>query len=457
METTTHPNIVYVFADQWRAQAVGYAGDPNLRGKTPNMDRLAGESINFSNAVSCCPVCTPYRASLLTGQYPVTHGLFINDLCLGDKAVSLAQACTRAGYDTAYIGKWHIDGNGRGAYIPPERRQGFDYWKGNECTHDYHNSRYYAGNDPTPRYWDGYDAIAQTRDAQRYIEQHAGGEKPFLLVLSWGPPHDPCDSAPEQYKAMFHAGDIVLRPNVSADMAEKEKEELAGYYAHIAALDDGVGALMKSLDRAGIAGNTILVVTSDHGDMFGAQGFDRKIVPWDESIRVPFLLRYPAAHGSEGREVRFPINTPDIMPTLLGLGGIAIPDTVEGTDYSGVIRGGKGPEDRAALIMCVAPFDRWARPVGSEYRGVRTRRYTYVRDARGPWLLYDNGTDPYQRANLVGLPRYRALQGEMEAALRKELEAIGDEFLPAEKYIEKWKHNVDETFTVPYWEKEPRS
>ena len=101
------PNLVYVFADQWRAQAFGYAGDPNA--VTPNLDRLAGQSVNFTHAVSGCPVCSPYRASLLTGQYWLTHGIFLNDVPLRDDAMSFAEALHGAGYDTAYIGKWHLD------------------------------------------------------------------------------------------------------------------------------------------------------------------------------------------------------------------------------------------------------------------------------------------------------------------------------------------------------------
>ncbi|MCP4640325.1 MAG: sulfatase-like hydrolase/transferase, partial [bacterium] len=100
------PNVVFVFADQWRAQATGYAGDPNAI--TPNLDKLAEESLNFTNAVSGCPVCTPYRGSLLTGQYWLTHGAFMNDVCLRDEAISIAEAYKEAGYDTAYIGKWHL-------------------------------------------------------------------------------------------------------------------------------------------------------------------------------------------------------------------------------------------------------------------------------------------------------------------------------------------------------------
>ncbi len=119
------PNIVYVLTDQWRAQAFGYAGDPNV--KTPNIDALASRSINFENTVSVCPVCTPHRASLLTGRYPSTTGLITNDLYLPKEELCMAEILGGAGYDTGYIGKWHLDGHGRDSYIPPERRQGFDY------------------------------------------------------------------------------------------------------------------------------------------------------------------------------------------------------------------------------------------------------------------------------------------------------------------------------------------
>jgi arylsulfatase A-like enzyme len=136
------PNIVLVIADQWRQQAFGFAGDPNV--KTPHFDRLAGESVRFTNAVSGMPVCSPTRASLLTGQRPLTHGVFLNDVPLDPAAATLPKALKAAGYDTACIGKWHVDGHGRTSFIPPERRQGFDYWKVCECTHNYTDSIYYG-------------------------------------------------------------------------------------------------------------------------------------------------------------------------------------------------------------------------------------------------------------------------------------------------------------------------
>ncbi|MHC4559247.1 MAG: sulfatase family protein, partial [Planctomycetota bacterium] len=391
------PNLVFVFADQWRAQATGYAGNVDVR--TPNLDRLAKESINFSNAVSGCPVCSPYRASLMTGQYWLTHGIFYNDKPLNPDAITIGKVYSKAGYETAYIGKWHIDGHGRNAFIPKERRQGFKFWRVCECTHNYNNSPYYAET-PVKQYWDGYDAIAQTREAQKYIRRHAN-KSPFALFISWGPPHAPYHTAPEKYRRMFSADKIILHPNVPESLAKKARQELAGYYAHIAALDDCIADLLETLKECRIEENTIFVFTSDHGDMLHSHSQTKKQKPWEESIRVPFLLRYPAALATMGRTIDMPINTPDIMPTLLGLSGIDIPKSVEGRDFSDVIRGTQLPDNDAALIMCPIPFHQWNyNRGGREYRGVRTRRYTYVRDLNGPWLLYDNKMDPYQLKNL---------------------------------------------------------
>ena len=258
------PNIVFVFADQWRADAVGYAADPNV--KTSHLDQLARQSVNFVNAVAGCPVCCPYRASLLTGRRPLSHGVFLNDVPLPEKEVSMAEILGAQGYATAYIGKWHLDGHGRSSYIPPERRQGFEYFKALECTHDYNHSPYYAGDDPTRRTWDGYDATAQTEDAIGYLQQAAAGSKPFLLVLSWGPPHNPYETAPEAFQALYRPETIQLRPNVPPSHVEQARQDLAGYYAHCSALDACLGRLWQTLSELQIEEHTLFVFTSDHGD-----------------------------------------------------------------------------------------------------------------------------------------------------------------------------------------------
>ena len=444
------PNVVFVFADQWRAQATGYAG--NLDVRSPNLDRLAGESVNFVNAVSGCPVCSPYRASLITGRFPLTHGVFLNDARLSDDAVSIAQAFSAGGYRTGYIGKWHLDGPERSGYIPPERRQGFEYWKVLNCTHGYMNSRYYAGDSDELLSWDGYDAAAQTEDAADYIRRRADADEPFLLMLSWGPPHAPYRQVPERYLNLFDPEQIALRENVPEQIAEAIRPELAGYYAHIAAMDDCLARLLDALREAGIEEDTIFVVTSDHGDMLGSRGARKKQSPWEESIRVPFLLRWPGGLGRDGRTDQHVIDAPDIMPTLLSLCGLPTPQTVEGRDLSDAARGRMAPEeDEAALLMCVVPFCQWNRDVGGrEYRGLRTTRHTYVRDRNGPWLLFDDEADPCQLRNLVDEPGARTLRDRLDALLDRRLAERGDEFLSAEAYIERWGYSVDELLQIPY-------
>ncbi|MEI7834753.1 MAG: sulfatase, partial [bacterium] len=332
------PNIVFIFADEWRAQATGYAGDTNC--KTPNLDALAGESLNFSNAVAGCPVCCPYRASLMTGQYPLTHGEYINDVELNPDIDSIANAFGRSGYRTGYIGKWHLYGSPegkrerRGSYVPREYQLGFDDWWGFECTHDYNNSWYYHNDDQTRHPWEGYDAFAQSRAAAEYISTHARDEQPYMLMLSWGPPHFPDHTAPEEYRARYRERDIILRPNVPPASQEMARDSLSGYYAHIAALDDCLAIVRNALRESATEEETIFIVTADHGDMMGSQGLIWKQFAFDESIRVPFLLRYPRLLGNVARTCPVPIDAPDIMPTLLGLCGQPVPASVEGTDWS---------------------------------------------------------------------------------------------------------------------------
>jgi arylsulfatase A-like enzyme len=442
------PNIVLVIADQWREQAFGFAGDPNVR--TPNFDLLASESVRLVNAVAGMPVCSPTRASFLTGQRPLTHGVFVNDVPLNPEAVTLPKVLKAAGYDTAAIGKWHVDGHGRSVFIPRERRQGFDYWKVLECTHNYTDSIFY-GDTSEQLHWSGYDALDQTRDACDYLRARAKEAKPFLLWLAWGPPHDPYLTAPEKYRAQYDPAKLILRPNVPATAEEKTRKNLAGYYAHCAALDDAMGEILATLRQTGLAENTVFVFTADHGDMLGSQGLMKKQKPYEESARVPMLIRWPAGLGQEPRTLAAPMNSEDLMPTLLGLARIGIPKSVEGLDYSGHLRGGPDPSDGAALLTCVQPFGEFNLVNGGrEYRGLRTARHTYVRDLNGPWLLFDNETDPMQQHNLVGEPAAAELQAKLDAQLTRRLKANGDEFLPGRAYVEKWAYHVDATGTVPY-------
>ena len=442
------PNVLVIVADQWRFEAFGYAGNPDV--KTPHLDALAKQSVHCVNAISGVPVCSPMRASFLTGQRPLTHGVFLNDVPLNPQAETLSKVFARAGYDTGFIGKWHLNGDGRSAFIPRERRQGFDYWKALECTHNYNRSRFYADS-PELQQWEGYDAIAQTRDAQDYLRRQAQSKRPFFLVLAWGPPHDPYLTAPAEYRAMYSPETLRLRPNVPDTAPADLRQNLAGYYAHCSALDACVGDLRRTLAETGLDQNTLIVFTSDHGDMLGSHGLSKKQKPYDESIRVPVLFHWPAA--LDPREVKTPVNSEDLMPTILGLCGLPIPGSVEGYNLSPHLRGKKGsePAPDSTVIACIAPFGEWGwGRGGKEYRGLRTERYTYVRDLKGPWLLFDNDKDPFQTQNLVNLPQHLALQKHLDLLLTRKLKAQKDAFLPASHYIAQWKYTVDSFGTVPY-------
>lgn len=438
------PNIVIVMADQWRAQDIGYAGNQQVI--TPNLNKLATESLNARLCVAEVPVCSPTRASLLTGQHATTHGVFYNDRPLRSEAVTLAEVCQQNGYQTGFIGKWHINGGvakdfapGRLAPIPVDRRQGFEYWRTLECTHDYNNSPYY--NEVNKRFvWQQYDAISQTDSAISFMTQSR--DKPFLLVLAWGPPHDPYQTAPKEYRQKYANQSIKLRPNVPVKDTMEANRALKGYYAHINALDDCIGRLQEALKGAKLDENTIFVFTSDHGDMLYSHDQINKQKPWDESIRVPFLLKYPAALTKKGRTLDVPITLTDVMPTLLSMTGQAIPASVEGHDYSALIRQPRAPRpDDAALIACIVPFHQWnyARG-GREFRGVRTARYTYVRDLKGPWLLYDNTKDPYQLVNVANQPDMAQTQQQLEGILTQKLREANDSFSAGNVYMDKWQY-----------------
>ncbi|MDZ4796697.1 MAG: sulfatase [Bryobacteraceae bacterium] len=436
------PNIVFIFADQWRAQAFGYRGDPNAR--TPVIDALAKESFDFVNAVSGFPVCSPFRASLMTGQYAIKNGVVINDVELRPNGPTLGESFKKGGYETAYIGKWHIYGSPEGkaerrlTYIPEASRFGFEYWKTCECTHAYNRSLYYDGNDTTERYWEGYDAIAQTKDACEFVRKRANTTNPYLLMVSLGPPHDPYGTAPEKYQALYRDRALKLRPNVPADHVAEAQKNLKGYYSHMAAIDDCVGQLRDAVRAAGQEDDTVFIFTSDHGDMLESQGLHHKQQPWDESLRVPFLIRYPRLLGRKRRESITPIDAPDIMPTLLGLAGLPVPESAQGTNYAPLVAGKvKDAAEPSALLNLPASFSVVRRQGFAEYRGVRTPRYTYVRSIHGPWLLYDNQTDPYQMKNLVALNP--ELRSRMDRKLDAMLKKAGDEFLPGVSYVERAK------------------
>jgi len=241
---------------------------------------------------------------------------------------------------------------------------------------------------------------------------------------------------------MYSPEDIDVRPNCP----EPDFGDLTGYYAHVTALDDQLARIGGTLEHEGLLDNTIFVFTSDHGDMLGSQGRQRKQHPWDESVMVPFVMRCPV-QVSPGHRITSPFNVVDILPTLLSLAGVPIPGTAQGRDHAPAVRGEPFEGNDAAYTMSIAPFAEYR---GQPWRGLRTERYTYARNLDGPWLLYDNQEDPYQLNNLTGRSDDGGLQQEMDFLLQGLMQERGDELIPAQAYLDKYGYEVDKVGAVPY-------
>ncbi len=431
------PNVIWIITDQHRAQATGYAGDPNL--STPNLDRLAAEGVNFTRAVSGFPLCCPFRGSMLTGRYP-HHCVPGHEYQMPPAQPTLAQPFKQAGYHTAYFGKWHVDGfherEGRAAMhiIPPERRGGFDTWVGYENNNSQWDCWVHGGVGESAFHHrlPGYETDALTDLLLDYLEARSGQDGPFFAVLSVQPPHDPY-VAPAEWMAKHAPAQVVLRPNVPAipRVVEQARRELAGYYAMIENADWNIGRVLAKLDATGLADQTHVIFFSDHGDMHGSHGMFRKTNPWEESIRVPFLVSgLRTAYSHRRGAVTAPLNHVDIAPTTLGLCGIPAPDWMEGTDYSGYRLRGKpvANEPDSAYLQCVIPTGH-GDSVDRPWRGVVTADgWKYVALEDHPWLLFNLNEDPYEQANLALNPRFAVERRRLQERLAAWISDTGDTF-----------------------------
>jgi arylsulfatase A-like enzyme len=452
-------NVIWVVTDQLRAQALGYAGDPNVA--TPNLDRLAAEGVNFTRAVAGSPLCCPFRGAMVTGRYPHNNGVTGHRVPMPDGTRTVAHAFAEAGYRTCYIGKWHLDGDRRDLgdavenvqhhrirMIPPERRGGFQDWWAYE-----NNNRPFdcllhtdAGHVPagikTLRSADrmeqfrvpGYEADGLTDILLDWLGTQASErvEQPFFAVLSMQPPHNPY-TAPAAAMARHRPGEVRLRANVpdTPRITERARRDLAGYYAAIEQIDHNVGRIRDQLHELGLADSTYIVFFSDHGDLHGSHGQWRKTAPWEEAIRIPFLIGGPSREHQDSSRPDVPLNHVDIAPTTLGLCGLDVPTHMEGTDYSSLVShagGGEEPSEYpdSAYLSLPVPTGHPS-SVDRAWRGVITRdgwKYASFDDGH-PWLMFDLNDDPYELVNLAHDPRYHATRSELERTVHAWIERTG--------------------------------
>ena len=441
----SRPNVVFVLADQLRAASLPLYGETQI--DTPHLDRLAREGVTLTNCISNCPVCTPYRAMLITGRYPQATGHIINSTRTRHTEISIADALAHAGYRTGWIGKWHLHTGAWPAqnvpdWVPKGRdRMGFLHWRGYNMHMVYFNG---FVNSPTRDFdyerWEGYETSALNRYAFEFMDDC--GEEPFAVFLSPHQPHwTPGENAPEEYYER-----VPDRPELPANVPdamrhtrlERNGRSLTTYHRYLAmtlTLDDMVGELLDYLARTGRAGNTIVVFTSDHGTQGGAQGIDfwTKKRPYEESLRVPGIVRWPGVLEA-GSTCDALTGAVDWFPALCSLCGIPVPQTVEGTDLSAPWRGEPGAAEQDALF-CMnfgSQHDYYAD--GDEWRGVRTKTHQFTRWLGGRVELFDLEADPLQMSNLAQEPAYAGLRRGLEERLAEFQRLRGDELLPGSHY-----------------------
>jgi arylsulfatase A-like enzyme len=412
----SRPNILFILPDQLRAQALGCMGNSDVH--TPNIDRLASEGLILPNTFANTPVCCPARANLLTGTYAHRNGMTANDLRLRESEVSIADLLGRAGYRTGFIGKWHLDGGPRmPGFVPPgPRRHGFQFWAANECNHSHFNTEYFRDT-PEPIPVHKFEAEAWTDIALEFIKDARQDARPYFLIVSMGPPHDPY-KAPPEFARQYDPGKLQMRPNWQAIAGGPGPNEIAEYYGNVSAVDQQVGRLMPAADE-----NTIVLLSSDHGDMLGSEGRRLKRKPWEESIRVPGIVRYPALVKAGSRSDAIFTHV-DVAPTLLSLCGVKPAPGMQGTDLSRVILGTSREAPDSAFFQIFGPFQGDGTEDG--WRGVRTHRYLYARFETKPWVLYDLEKDPYEMHNLVEDPGSQGLLKEMEGRVAAWMRRTGD-------------------------------
>jgi arylsulfatase A-like enzyme len=411
------PNVLFVISDQQRASAMGcYSGDPDL--ETPHFDAFARQGLRLETAVSNTPVCCPYRASLMTGTFGHRTGVVTNRVFPDPGAHAfLGEAFRRAGYACGYVGKWHL---GEVATDPGDpRRLGFnDCWFAHYSSHRHRHYGYATGAATTIEGECAYSAEYETDLALDFIRSQSGS-KPWCLFLSWEPPHMPFNS-PERYLDAFKGREFRLHPNVPAGEASRFAQRfLPHYYGLTVGLDRAFGRLMSGLDRLGLTDDTIVVYTSDHGELMGAHGLVFKRWPHRDSLHIPFMIRWPGRIAASST-LAMPFGVPDVFPTLAGLTGIEVPVGLDGRDVSPRLLGRPGAREQEATYLAMhygyVPWPGW--------RGVRTGRYMYARTEAAPWLLFDYHDDPWEQHNLVAdSPK---LVGELDGLTRELMKKHGD-------------------------------
>jgi len=422
----SQPNVIVFFTDQQRWDTTGIHGNP--LDLTPNFDRMAQEGTHIYQSFTCQPVCGPARSCLQTGMYATQTGCYRNDIPLPQGAKTLAHYFRDGGYQTGYIGKWHL-GTKEGA-VPEHERGGYDYWLASnilEFTSDAYDTVMYDNNNQAVKL-PGYRVDALTDASINYINTHQ--ENPFFLFISYIEPHHQNHRddypAPYGYQEKYTTNSYI--PPDLAALGGSTHQQIAGYYGMVKRLDEALGRLMDSLRSLNLLDNTIIMFTSDHGNHFKTRNSEYKRSVHDASIRVPTAFIGPGFNG--GGRVQELVSLIDLPPTLLDAAQLPIPDNMPGKSIHALIN--HQPIDWQSEIFVQVSETEVA-------RAIRTKRWKYgvVATNKDAWndsdsdhyiesYLYDLQADPYELNNRVGSIAHREVADKLSKRLIQRMIAIGE-------------------------------
>lgn len=417
------PNFVFVMTDDQRWDALGCMGHPFQ--KTPHIDRIAHEGVLFRNYFVTTPLCSPSRASYLTGRYVHAHGVRGNtdNAELSHQLVTYPRLLHDAGYETAFIGKWHMGND-------DSPRPGFDHWVSFRGQGVYEKPQLNINGQRVDTA--GYMTDLLNQHAVDFLKRPH--QKPFMLYLPHKAVHGPFTPA-EKYKNLYATEPIPRRPNCDDNLEGKpvltrntedrkgprrsqgNEDLIRNQLRCIQSVDDGVGRIFKTLEETGQLDNTVLIYTSDNGYFWGEHGLGDKRWSYEESIRDPLLIRYPKLIKA-GRKLDQDALNVDIAPTVLELAGVRAPGNLHGRSLVPLL-GGKSAKWRNAFLM--EYFAEKNYPRVPTWQGVRTERWKYTQylDLQGMDELYDIQADPYEMKNRIGDPAAAAALKQMKAELER--------------------------------------
>lgn len=462
------PNIVFMFADDHAAHAISaYRGHLRYGARlppTPNLDRLARDGMLFVNAFATNSICGPARATVFTGQYGHLNGVLTNNEELHPATITFPKLMRAAGYQTALFGKWHLR----------SRPEGFDRYEILAGQGPYYNPLLYSATDSIRH--TGYTLDIVTDRALGWLRSARDTSRPFMLMLHFNGPHRWWDPGPDQLEMYrdtvfaepptfwdsaggraspardpemkialdMNARDLKLEPpnNLTAEQrarwdkaydAENAKLRASGlkgddltrwkyqryiadYMRVVSALDAQVGRVIDALKEAGLAGNTVLIYTSDQGFFLGDHGWFDKRWMYEESIRTPLLVRWPAAIEPGSRNTDLVMNL-DLAETFLELAGAPIPASMQGRSLVPLLRGQTPRDWRSAIYYQYFEYPGW-HAVRRQY-GVRTDRYKLIHYYEtNEWELFDLDSDPEELKSVYGAKSYARVVQQLEGTLR---------------------------------------